>query len=277
MSDVFISYSRLDRPAAEVISKAIEARGWSVWWDRKIGAGESFDKTIERELESAKCVIVLWSKSSVESDWVKNEAAAAVERNSLIPVLIEGVRLPLEFRRKQTIDLSGWDKTSSDPTLALLMNPIAERLSGSVSTPSSMPDAPKAKRGLSRTTRLSLASAGAALVAAVAIAVGVQLMHTDSTDFTLVCKGGGPFGIRTHGFFTVRIAFERGRGPAAESLEAGQCAWTDRAVNEREPTEMCYSGMFTSFLSKRFAANELVRQQAHYEAANSCLRITNLL
>jgi hypothetical protein len=56
---------------------------------------------------------VLWSRDSVESEWVKNEAASAAERGVLLPVVIDGTRPPLEFRRKQTADLSSW---SGDPT-----------------------------------------------------------------------------------------------------------------------------------------------------------------
>ncbi len=51
-----------------------------MWWDRKILAGQAFDQTIERELETAKSVVVLWSRHSIASEWVRNEAAVAAER-----------------------------------------------------------------------------------------------------------------------------------------------------------------------------------------------------
>lgn len=83
--NVFISYAREDRDHADRLSGALEARGWSVWWDPRIPAGQSFDETIERELETADCVVVLWSKHSIVSEWVKNEASAALDRGVLIP------------------------------------------------------------------------------------------------------------------------------------------------------------------------------------------------
>ena len=109
MADVFISYASEDRERAAKLANALGERGWSVWWDRKIVAGQAFDQVIERELETAKSVVVLWSIHSVESEWVKNEASAASERGVLVPALIDNVKLPLEFRRKQTADLIGWD------------------------------------------------------------------------------------------------------------------------------------------------------------------------
>jgi Na+-transporting methylmalonyl-CoA/oxaloacetate decarboxylase gamma subunit len=108
MADVFISYASEDRDRAGKLASALTTLGWSVWWDRKIITGQTFDQAIERELETAKSVVVLWSISSVESEWVKNEASLASERGVLVPALIDSVKLPLEFRRKQTADLVGW-------------------------------------------------------------------------------------------------------------------------------------------------------------------------
>jgi hypothetical protein len=108
MADVFISYASEDRQHAGKLASALSAHGWSVWWDRKIIAGQDFDNVIERELESATSVVVLWSKHSIKSEWVKNEASVAAERGILVPALIDEVKLPLEFRRKQTADLTGW-------------------------------------------------------------------------------------------------------------------------------------------------------------------------
>jgi hypothetical protein len=65
MTDVFISYASEDRTRAKKLAEALEAKGFSVWWDRNIIAGQTYDVVIERELETATSVVVLWSKHSV--------------------------------------------------------------------------------------------------------------------------------------------------------------------------------------------------------------------
>ena len=105
MSDLFLSYAHEDRHRAKSLAHVLEKQGWAVWWDRKIIAGQTFVQVIEHELGTAKCVVVLWSKHSVSSEWCKAEAAYAAERGVLVPAMIDRVNLPLEFRRKQTADL----------------------------------------------------------------------------------------------------------------------------------------------------------------------------
>jgi len=100
MADVFISYARADQARAQTLAVALQQYGWSVWWDRSIVAGDVFDEVIERELDSAKSVVVLWSNASVSSEWVRNEAAVAAKRGALVPALIDITKAPLEFRRK---------------------------------------------------------------------------------------------------------------------------------------------------------------------------------
>ena len=104
MSDIFLSYAREDRARAEWIATELAHRGWSVWWDQKLRVGKSFSRVIEQELDLAKCVIVLWSRVSIDSPWVLNEAAEGAARQILIPVRIEDVRIPLQFRHLHAAD-----------------------------------------------------------------------------------------------------------------------------------------------------------------------------
>jgi len=133
MADVFISYASEDRETARKLAGILESHGYSVWWDRKIIAGQTYDQVIERELEAAGAAVVLWSKNSVTSEWVKNEAAVAAERGVLVPVLIENVKLPLEFRRRQTVDLAGWKGDETHGGLSSLQEGISAAVAGAAS------------------------------------------------------------------------------------------------------------------------------------------------
>ena len=106
MSDVFVSYSSQDRARVVPLVQALERRGWTVWWDRKIDAGTAFDREIEAAIDEAKCIVVVWSESSVQSDWVRSEASEGLNRGILAPVAIDPVRPPLAFRLTQTVDLT---------------------------------------------------------------------------------------------------------------------------------------------------------------------------
>lgn len=128
MSDIFISYASADRERAKVIAESLAARGWSVWWDRVIPPGREFDEVIEEALDAARCVVVLWSQASVASRWVKTESAEAMRRKALIPVLIENVKIPLEFRRLQAADLSQWHGEPDDPELQNFFQSLETRI-----------------------------------------------------------------------------------------------------------------------------------------------------
>ena len=127
MADVFVSYASADRERARALSEVLAARGWTVWWDRTIPPGRVFDEVIQEELNAAKCVVVLWSPASVKSNWVKTEAAEAAGRAVLVPALVEAVAPPIEFKRIQAANLTGWDGDTGHPELATLLASV-ERL-----------------------------------------------------------------------------------------------------------------------------------------------------
>ena len=116
MSDVFVSYVSDDRAIAEKISRGLEQAGLSVWWDRHIQGGVDFGPEIERQLDAAKSIVVLWSAASRDSKWVRDEAQQARDENKLVPVRLDGVQPPLGFRQTQSLDFDGWngDPASSD-------------------------------------------------------------------------------------------------------------------------------------------------------------------
>jgi adenylate cyclase len=77
MADVFISYARIDKARVAPLVAAIEARGWTAWWDPDITPGQEFDSQIEDELQAAAAVVVVWTPNSVGSRRVRGEAREA--------------------------------------------------------------------------------------------------------------------------------------------------------------------------------------------------------
>jgi len=179
MSDIFISYASEDREVAHKLATAFNTLAWSVWWDRKIPTGQKFDEVIERELESATCVVVLWSHHSVSSEWVRNEAAVAAERGVLVPVVIEAVKLPLEFRRRQTGDLVGWPETLEHGGFRTVCEAIASLIGKrdlpgpAVATVHPANEAPnKNPQNISHDVRRLILTSGVPVLVAVAVIAG---------------------------------------------------------------------------------------------------------
>ena len=121
MADLFVSYSREDKARAEEVVRLLEDYGWDVFWDQETRSGTHWPKVLEEELIKARCLVALWTTTSVASRWVRIEAYEALQNEKLVPVLLDEVRPPLEFRQTQTFDLTGWNGDRQDPRLAQLL------------------------------------------------------------------------------------------------------------------------------------------------------------
>ena len=88
MAKVFLSYSREDAGAAKQLADCIGRAGHQVWWDRQIQGGSRFATEIDRELKEADAVVVIWTKASVESAWVQDEAAEGRDNGRLVPIIL---------------------------------------------------------------------------------------------------------------------------------------------------------------------------------------------
>jgi adenylate cyclase len=112
VADVFVSYARSDRARVAPLVAAIEARGWSVWWDPEIVPGQDFDGAIATEIAHAAAVLVVWTPTSVQSRWVRGEAREGADRGILVPVRFDGATLPFDVR---TIHTTSFDGSTIDP------------------------------------------------------------------------------------------------------------------------------------------------------------------
>ncbi len=124
MRDIFLSYAREDREIAKRLTARLQAEGWTVYWDNQLLAGERFRARLQAEAEQARCVLALWSRASVKSTYVPDEAGIGRDRGTLVPAALEPVELPLGFRGIHTIDLASWDGTTDNAALASLIDSI---------------------------------------------------------------------------------------------------------------------------------------------------------
>ena len=191
MPDIFLSYNREDQAAARRFAEAFKAQGFDVWWDSALRSGETYDQVTEKALREAKAVVVLWSKKSVQSNWVRAEASIGQEHKHLAPVKIEACDLPVMFRLVQTAELSHWKGEAKDPAWLAFLSDVrrlveSDGLAPSSETRPAQPPPvvrPAQKPLLKRPAVLGgIAAAGVALIAAVALfAMGPQAGQTTTS------------------------------------------------------------------------------------------------
>lgn len=139
--DIFVSYARPDRAAAQKLAEALAGAGLSVWWDHELAGGDDFADVIAEQLDAARIVIVLWSRTAVVSDFVRDEATRARQAGKLLPVRIEEVQPPLGFGTIHTLDLIGWDGDADDGAFRALLADV-RRGTGRGQGPAPLPPQP---------------------------------------------------------------------------------------------------------------------------------------
>lgn len=130
MADVFISYASEDRDRVRPFAEALIARGFNVWWDRALAAGQDYTAIIDRELRAAKAVIVVWTRGSAASTFVRDEAGRARDEGRLVPVMLDRVEIPLGFGAFQAEDFTRWNGGSNAPQMQLVEEVLKAKLSG---------------------------------------------------------------------------------------------------------------------------------------------------
>lgn len=121
---VFLSYARDDRETVVRLEKALERTGYQALWDRELGGGLEWTRELERHLVNADCIVVVWSKDSVASDWVLQEARAACERGVCVPIMIDSTPPPSPFETIHAIDFMRWNGDPGAAEFELLVDAI---------------------------------------------------------------------------------------------------------------------------------------------------------
>jgi serine/threonine-protein kinase len=163
-TDVFVSYKAEDRARLRPLVDALEAEGFSVWWDAHIGGGSHWREDIQEHLDAAKCVVVAWTKRSVgrEGNFVRDEATRAQRRGAYLPVCLDAVDPPLGFGEVQALSLKGWRGNRADPRFQAVAHAVRSRMDGEGTCHA---PAHFHQPGVSRRTAI-LGGAGLAIVAA---------------------------------------------------------------------------------------------------------------
>jgi hypothetical protein len=75
----FLSYAGPDRPVAQTIAEALQAKGVDTWWAGwSLEAGHSLRQEIDKGLDACTHFIVLLTPQSIERPWVKEEMDAGL-------------------------------------------------------------------------------------------------------------------------------------------------------------------------------------------------------
>lgn len=144
MADIFVSYSRDDRERVAPLVAQLESAGYSVWWDRQLQGGTVYSEKIETEIASSDLVVVVWSRASIKSQWVADEANLGQREDKLLPVSLDGTEPPIGFRQIQTIALDSPDGDVTQPSIDSLIEAVAHQTGSGQEEGSSDTSAPDA-------------------------------------------------------------------------------------------------------------------------------------
>ncbi len=115
MVDVFISYARANRDMVCRLADAIGRLGYVVWWDEELPAHLSYGEVITEKIGEAKATLVVWSRESAASEWVRAEADMARNQKKLIQTAIDDCTPPLPFNQIQFAAIGDWTGDENHP------------------------------------------------------------------------------------------------------------------------------------------------------------------
>lgn len=153
MGQVFISYSSHDRDRVAELAASLQRNGFEVWWDTNLPPGEDWDERIQRALESARTILVVWSQSSMASREVRAEATYGLQEKKLLPIRVEDVKLWARYNIVQYEDIFA-RPPESDPNWNIIVSHL-RRYTGTpeadgapeVTAPIAAPQPPPPARG----------------------------------------------------------------------------------------------------------------------------------
>jgi hypothetical protein len=265
--DIFVSYAHQDRARVQILVSALAAEGWNVFWDRTIPAGETWRSYIGAPLAAAPVVVVCWSKDSVASDWVEQEADAAAKRKALVPVLIDPVEPPLGLRHVHMADLVAWLADGGGKLPDALRTGILRKLRAASEAPAKPPSVSPALPTPAKPLAASPRWIGWAAVAAIAAAVaGVsQLWSPGALRSGTVAPSGYVLGEWRYRLTADTLSPEQDLGKKVRDLHGPQAELADWVELKRQLADR---GALQGFV----AALGLALQTTNFERDNYLLQ-----
>ena len=108
---VFLCHSSADKPFVDRLATDLTQMNVGVWYDKwEIKVGDSILAKISEGIESHDYLVIVLSKNSVQSDWVRLELNAGLMKELenkevfVLPILLENCEVPIFLKEKRRAD-----------------------------------------------------------------------------------------------------------------------------------------------------------------------------
>lgn len=181
MSDIFLSYASEDRELVRILAEALTQEGWSVSWNRTAPGEKTWQEVLEAELAAARGQVVVWSAKSAKRQWVIEEVEEGIrQRVPIFQALTDRVSPPLQFRSRQSVNLSAWDGGTGSPAFQNLARQIRKILGQP--TPQETPEPEPARESPELETPVTRKMVNGVGMRFVLIPAGTFLMGQSETE-----------------------------------------------------------------------------------------------
>jgi hypothetical protein len=100
--------------------------------------GQHWEKELHDKLKNCRAVVVIWTRTSINSEWVHLEASAGLEIDALVPLQLEKfeiAQIPSKFKHIHASDLTAWAGNSTYSELDSAVRALQEIMSRPPSAP----------------------------------------------------------------------------------------------------------------------------------------------
>jgi len=112
---VFLSYRSVNRPWVLTLYDVLRQQGFEVFLDQvRLAGGDDLIRVLEDGLGQSQAGILIWSKGSGDSEWVRSEYAT-LERQAktrkgfcFVPVCLDNAELPIFAQNRVFLDFSSY-------------------------------------------------------------------------------------------------------------------------------------------------------------------------